>query len=408
MKALRILAAAALAIAVASCADKGPELTKSGLDPQNFISEYNGAATALYTLTNENGMEVCITNFGGRIVSITVPAKDGSFKDVVLGFDKVSDYFPENNASDFGAAIGRYANRIAGASFAIDDVEYQLPANDGVNTLHGGPRGWQYQVYEVVEADETHVKILRDSPDGDNSFPGNVKAYVTYTLCEDNSLDIYYEATTDAATVINMTNHSYFNLGGDPSKDVLDEVLYINSSTTTPVGQGLIPTGEITSLLGTEMDFTTPKVIGQDIDKRDNPQIALGNGYDHNWILDTCGDITVPAATLFSPETGIKLDVYTDEPGIQVYSGNFLNGSVTGKGGIAYNKRAGICLETQHYPDTPHNPEWPSVVLRPGETYTSQCIFAFSVCKCCEDGEGHECCKDGEGHECCKEECSNE
>ena len=381
MKTTKLIAAAALIILAAGCKEKQaePVLTKSGLDPQNFVSEYNGQATGLYTLTNANGMEVCITNFGGRIVSIMAPAKDGSFKDVVLGFDKVSDYFPENNASDFGAAIGRYANRIAGASFELDGQTIQLPANDSENCLHGGPTGWQYQVYEVVEADESHVKILRDSPDGDNGFPGNVKAYVTYTLTDDNAIDIYYEATTDAPTVINMTNHSYFNLNGDPTTNVLDNVLYINSSTTTPVGAGLIPTGEIASLLGGPMDFTTPKIIGQDINATDNEQIALGNGFDHNWILDTAGDITVPAAILTSPVTGICMTEYTDEPGVQVYSGNFLDGTVTGKNGIVYNQRAGICLESQHYPDTPHNAEWPSVVLRPGETYTSHCIFAFSI-----------------------------
>jgi len=379
MKHVKTAIAAAVAILAVGCTQKESPLTKSGLDPQDFVSEYNGSPTALYTLTNANGMEVCITNFGGRIVSIMVPDKDGAFRDVVLGFDKVSDYFPENNASDFGAAIGRYANRIAGGSFEIDGTVYDLPKNDGENTLHGGPTGWQYQVYEVVEADEHHLKILRDSPDGDNAFPGHVKAYVTYTLTDQNAIDIWYEATTDKPTVINMTNHSYFNLDGDPAGNVLDDIMYIKSSTTTAVGPGLIPTGEIVSLIDTPMDFNKPKRIGDDIDKRDNEQIALGNGYDHNWILDTMGDITDPAVILTSPKTGICLEVYTDEPGIQVYSGNFLDGSVTGKHGIVYNQRAGICLESQHYPDTPHNPDWPSVVLRPGEKYTSHCVFAFSA-----------------------------
>ncbi len=379
MKHITTVIAASMALLAVGCAKKESGLTKSGLDPQNFVSEYNGSPTALYTLTNANGMEVCITNFGGRIVSIMAPAKDGSFKDVVLGFDKVSDYFPENNSTDFGAAIGRYANRIAGGTFELDGETIVLPKNDGENTLHGGPTGWQYQVYEVVEADASHLKILRDSPDGDNGFPGHVKAYVTYTLTDQNAIDIWYEATTDKPTVINMTNHSYFNLDGDPTHNVLDDIMYIKSSTTTAVGEGLIPTGEIVSLLGTPMDFTTAKRIGDDIDKRDFDQIELGNGYDHNWILDTMGDITDPAVTLCSPSTGIRLDVYTDEPGIQVYSGNFLDGTVTGKHGIVYNQRAGICLESQHYPDTPHNPDWPSVVLRPGEKYTSHCVFAFSV-----------------------------
>ena len=379
MKHIYSVLAATMALLAVGCAQKESTLTKSGLDPQNFVSEYNGSPTALYTLTNANGMEVCITNFGGRIVSIMVPDKDGAFRDVVLGFDKVTDYFPENNSSDFGAAIGRYANRIADGSFELDGQTFVLPKNDGANTLHGGPTGWQYQVYEVVEADANHLKILRDSPDGDNGFPGHVKAYVTYTLTDQNAIDIWYEATTDKPTVINMTNHSYFNLDGDPSGNVLDDIMYIKSSTTTAVGPGLIPTGEIVSLLDTPMDFTTAKRIGNDIDKRDFEQIALGNGYDHNWILDTMGDITDPAVILTSPKTGISLEVYTDEPGIQVYSGNFLDGTVTGKHGIVYNQRAGICLESQHYPDTPHHEDWPSVVLRPGEKYTSHCVFAFSV-----------------------------
>ena len=374
----RLAAFAAAAVAAIACSG-GDVLTKSGLNPADFEAQYNGKATALYTLTNANGMEVCLTNFGGRIVSVMVPDKNGELQDVVLSFDKIKDFFPENNSSDFGATVGRYANRIKDGKITVDGVEYQLPQNNFGHCLHGGPTGWQYQVYEVVEADATHVKILRDSPDGDNAFPGNVKAYVTYTLTEDNAIDIYYEATTDKPTVINMTNHSYFNLNGDPNTTVLDNVMYINSSTTTPVGEGLIPTGEIASLLGGPMDFTTPKVIGQDINATDNEQIALGNGFDHNWILDTKGDVTVPAATVVSPNTGIRLDVYTDEPGIQVYSGNFLDGTVTGKHGIVYNQRAGICLESQHYPDTPHNADWPSVVLRPGEKYTSHCIFAFSV-----------------------------
>jgi Galactose mutarotase and related enzymes len=379
MKHIYSALAATMALLAVGCAQNESTLTKSGLDPQNFVSEYNGSPTALYTLTNANGMEVCITNFGGRIVSIMVPDKDGAFRDVVLGFDKVTDYFPENNSSDFGAAIGRYANRIADGSFELDGQTFVLPKNDGANTLHGGPTGWQYQVYEVVEADANHIKILRDSPDGDNGFPGHVKAYVTYTLTDQNAIDIWYEATTDKPTVINMTNHSYFNLDGDPSGNVLDDIMYIKSSTTTAVGPGLIPTGEIVSLLDTPMDFTTAKRIGNDIDKRDFEQIALGNGYDHNWILDTMGDITDPAVILTSPKTGISLEVYTDEPGIQVYSGNFLDGTVTGKHGIVYNQRAGICLESQHYPDSPHHADWPSVVLRPGEKYTSHCVFAFSV-----------------------------
>ena len=372
-KLMIILAAVAL---LAGCSQKK---TASGLTPKDFEGTYNGMPTALYTLTNANGMEVCITNFGGRIVSILVPDRDGQMKDVVLGFDKVSDYFPENNQTDFGASIGRYANRINQGKITLDGVEYQLPQNNFGHCLHGGPTGWQYQVYECVEADASHVKLLRVSPDGDNNFPGEVKAYVTYTLTEDNKIDIQYEATTDAPTVINMTNHSYFNLSGDPAKhSVTEDFLSLNSLSFTPVDDTYMTTGEIVPVEGTPFDFRHLKPIGEDINA-ENEQIRNGNGYDHNWVLATEGDINTLAALLYCPENGITLRVYTDEPGIQVYSGNFLDGTVTGKKGVVYKQRHGICLETQHYPDTPNKPEWPSAVLRPGETYHSHCIFAFSV-----------------------------
>ena len=374
-KLLILLGAAAL---LAACGQQ-KNLTVSGLDPKDFEGSYNGMPTALYTMTNANGMEVCVTNFGGRIVSIMVPDKDGKMQDVVLGFDKVSDYFPENNQTDFGAAIGRYANRINQGKITLDGVEYQLPQNNFGHCLHGGPTGWQYQVYECVEADANHVKLLRVSPDGDNNFPGEVKAYVTYTLTDDNKIDIHYEATTTAPTVINMTNHSYFNLSGDPKQfSVLDHLLSINSTSYTPVDDTYMTTGEIIPTEGTPFDFSKLHPVGERI-KADDEQIRNGNGYDHNWVLDSAGDINKMAALLYSPESGITLFVYTDEPGIQVYSGNFLDGTVKGKKGVVYEQRHGICLETQHYPDSPNKPEWPSVVLRPGETYHSRCIFAFSV-----------------------------
>ena len=376
-KLMIILGAVAL---LAGCNQKKePVLTASGLNPENFAGTYNDMPTALYTLTNANGMEVCVTNFGGRIVSIALADKDGVVRDVVLGFDKVSDYFPENNQTDFGASIGRYANRINQGKITLDGVEYQLPQNNFGHCLHGGPTGWQYQVYECVEADASHVKLLRVSPDGDNNFPGEVKAYVTYTLTEDNKIDIAYEATTDATTVINMTNHSYFNLSGDPANHAITEdILYVNAANYTPVDDTYMTTGEIAPVADTPFDFTTAHAVGDQI-AADNEQIRNGNGYDHNWVLDTKGDINAVAVELYCPATGIDLKVYTDEPGIQVYSGNFLDGTVTGKKGVVYNQRHGICLETQKYPDTPNKPEWPSAVLRPGETYHSHCIFAFSV-----------------------------
>ena len=376
MKKLTILFAAVLLLA--GCSQK---TTVSGLNPKDFKSTYNGKPTALYTLTNEKGMEVCITNFGGRIVSVMVPDKNGQMQDVVLGFDNIKDYFPENNASDFGAAIGRYANRINQGKITIDGTEYQLPQNNFGHCLHGGPTGWQYQVYECVEADSKHVKLLRVSPDGDNGFPGEVKAYVTYTLTDDNKIDIQYEATTTAPTVINMTNHSYFNLSGDPANhSIIQDILCINSNSYTPVDSTYMTTGEIVPVKNTPFDFTTPIYIFSYIDAK-HEQIKNGNGYDHNWVLNTKGDISKLAALLYSEESGITMMVYTDEPGIQVYSGNFLDGTVTGKKGVTYQKRSAICLETQKYPDTPNKPEWPSALLRPGETYHSHTIFAFSTRK---------------------------
>ena len=373
-KLLILLGAAAL---LAACSQQ-KNLTVSGLNPKDFKATYNGQPTALYTMTNAKGMEVCVTNFGGRIVSIMVPDKDGKMQDVVLGFDKVSDYFPENNQTDFGAAIGRYANRINQGRFTLDGVEYQLPQNNFGHCLHGGPTGWQYQVYECVEADAKHVKLLRVSPDGDNNFPGEVKAYVTYTLTDSNKLEIAYEATTTAPTVINMTNHSYFNLSGDPVHSITQDILCVNANSFTPVDSTYMTTGEIVSVNGTPFNFKTPTPIGSFIDA-DDEQIRNGNGYDHNWVLNTNGDLSKMAALLYSPTSGITMMVYTDEPGIQVYSGNFLDGTVTGKKGITYQQRCGICLETQKYPDTPNKPEWPSAVLRPGETYQSHTTFAFSV-----------------------------
>ena len=355
-KLLILLGAAALLLA---CSPQ-KKLTVSGLNPKDFKGTYNGMPTALYTMTNANGMEVCVTNFGGRIVSIMVPDKDGKMQDVVLGFDKVSDYFPENNH--------------------LDGVEYQLPQNNFGHCLHGGPTGWQYQVYECVEADAKHVKLLRVSPDGDNNFPGEVKAYVTYTLTDDNKLDIAYEATTTAPTVINMTNHSYFNLSGDPNRSIVQDVICVNADYYTPVDSTYMTTGEIAPVKNTPFDFTTPTLILSYIDAK-HEQIKNGNGYDHNWVLNTKGDISKLAGLLYSPASGITMMFYTDEPGIQVYSGNFLDGTVTGKKGITYQQRAAICLETQKYPDSPNKPDWPSAVLRPGETYHSHTIYAFSTRK---------------------------
>ena len=353
--------------------------TLSGLDPVKFSTEVNHSQTNLYTLKNKSGMEVCITNFGGRIVSIMVPDKDGKMQDVVLGFDNIDDYI--RIPSDFGASIGRYANRIAQGRFVLDNDTIQLPQNNFGHCLHGGPQGWQYQVYDANLIDNTTLELTRLSPVGDENFRGNVTAKVTFNLSDDNALDIKYSATTDKKTIINMTNHSYFNLSGDPSQPATDHILYVNADNYTPVDSTFMTTGEIIPVKDTPMDFITPKAIGQDITKYDFVQLKNGNGYDHNWVLNTNGDITKPAARLTSPQSGITLEVYTNEPGIQVYTGNFLDGSIQGKKGITYNQRASVCLETQHYPDSPNKPQWPSVILEPGQTYNSECIFKFSIAK---------------------------
>lgn len=366
-----------LALMLHGCGKK-TETTASGLLKSNFQTVVNGDSTDLYVLKNAAGMEVAITNFGGRIVSIMVPDKNGVMQDVVLGFDSIADYI--NVPSDFGATIGRYANRINQGRIVIDGDTIQLPQNNFGHCLHGGPKGWQYQVFtNVKQPDATTLEMTRFSPDGDENFPGAVVAKVIFKLTEDNAIDISFEATTDKKTVINMCNHSYFNLSGNAENTVLDDILFISADTYTPVDSTFMTTGAIDSVKNTPMDFTTPKPIGQDINKYEFIQLKNGNGYDHNWVLNTAGDITKLAAKVTSPASGISVEVYTNEPGIQVYTGNFLNGTVRGKKGKIYNQRTGICLETQHYPDSPNKPQWPSVILEPGQTYQSRCIYKFTV-----------------------------
>lgn len=364
-------------LSIIACASQ-PEkaLTKSGLDPQQFQTEVNGKQTQLYTLTNANGMEVCITNFGGRIVSIMVPDKTGEMRDVVLGFDSIADYI--NVPSDFGAAIGRYANRINQGKLVLDGETIQLPQNNYGHCLHGGPTGWQYRVYTGEQLNDSTVQLTMQSPDGDNNFPGNVTAHVTYTLKSNNSIDIRYDATTDKKTVINMTNHSYFNLSGNPQNTITDNILYVNADSITPVDSTFMTTGEMLALEGNSMNFKNAKPIADALDMS-NEQVKFGMGIDHNYVLNTKGNIDEVAAKLVCPSTGITLEVYTTEPGIQVYTGNFLDGTVKGKKGIVYNQRAAVCMETQHYPDSPNKPQWPSAVLEPGQTYQSHCIFQFGV-----------------------------
>lgn len=377
MKKILKLSVAALILTLVACGGKQQEVkTASGLNPADFQTEVDGKQTALYTLTNANGMEVCITNFGGRIVSVMVPDRDGVMRDVVLGFDSIADYV--KYPSDFGATIGRYANRIGQGKFSLDGTDYQLPTNNYGHCLHGGPKGFQYRVFDAVQPDQHTLKLSYLSKDGEEGFPGNLNCTVTFTLTDDNAIDIQYGAETDKPTFVNMTNHSYFNLDGDPSRDNSEYLLTIDADNYTPVDSTFMTTGEIVTVEGTPMDFRQPTAVGARIDD-DFQQLKNGLGYDHNWVLNTKGDDSRACATLVSPKTGIKLEVFTNEPGIQVYAGNFLDGTLRGKKGITYGRRASVCLETQKYPDTPNKPEWPTAVLRPGEKYDSHCIFRFSV-----------------------------
>ena len=377
----KFFAICAAALMLAGCAEKGPVLTKSGLNPEDFKAERDGGTTALYTLTNKAGMEVCVTNFGGRIVSVMVPDKKGEYRDVVLGFDTIKDYFPENNQTDFGATIGRYANRIAQGKITVEGVEYQLPQNNYGHCLHGGPNGWQYKVWETVEADGNHLKIKTVSPDGDANFPGTVTAFVTFALTDDNAIDIEYSATTDKPTIVNLTNHSYFNLNGDLASSIHNHVLTVDADRITPADATLITDGSFMDVTGTPFDFRSPKPIGQDINA-DDEQLKNGNGYDHSFALNHPGDLSKVALRVMSPITGIVMEVFTTEPAAQMYTGNFLDENLKGKFGVGYPARSAVAFETQHYPNTPNCPEYPSCELRPGETYYTRTIYRFSNALC--------------------------
>ena len=324
-----------------------------------------------YWLSNALGTRVEVTNLGCRIMRMVVYGTD-----VVQGFDSAEEYLPEQHRSDFGAVIGRYANRIAGGRMAIDGQVYQLPQNNGPNCLHGGPEGWQYAIFDVAEASDQRLVMTLESPDGDNGFPGNVKVRVTYTLDDDNSLRIDYHAESDRTTVINMTNHSYFNLNGDLGSSIHNHLLQIDADHYTPIDNTSIPLGTHETVNGTPFDFRTAKAIGRDIDS-DHEQLAIGRGYDHNFVLNTRGSLERVCARLESPTTGIAMEVRTTAPGIQIYTGNFLDG-VKGKGGVAYPRRSAVCLETQMYPDSP-NHCWPESTgfLTPDKPFDSTTIFTF-------------------------------
>ena len=349
----------------------------------------DGQEVEIFTLRNANGIEVRAITYGGIIVSLRTPDRDGHFDDIVLGYDDLEGYLTETPY--FGAIIGRYGNRIAGGSFTLDGESYDLATNNGPNHLHGGVRGFDKVVWgaeSFVGQDGVGVVFRYASPDGEEGYPGTLEARVTYTLTDDDLLVIDYHATTDRATPVNLTQHTYFNLAGDGSGDILAHEIQLDASNYTPVDSTLIPTGEIASVAGTPFDFTTPAAIGEHIGQADQ-QLVNGLGYDHNFVLDRSGGIQMegpapgldlyPAARVHEPTTERTLEIYTTEPGIQFYSGNFLDGSITGKAGHVYHHRYGFCLETQHYPDSPNQPGFPSTILWPGEEYVSRTVWAFGV-----------------------------
>jgi aldose 1-epimerase len=346
---------------------------------ETFGKTTGGEQIDLYSLKNKKGMEVSITNFGATVVTLKVPDRGGKATDIVLGYDTLDGY--EKGTSYFGATVGRYGNRIAGGKFSLDGKTYTLPKNNGENTLHGGIVGFNKRVWKAREIDSKEGEALEMSylsADGEEGFPGNLSAKVVFTLpTERNELKIDYTATTDKDTVLNLTNHSYFNLAGEGNGDILDHVLTLHAKEFTPVDKGLIPTGELPNVAGTPMDFNSATAIGKRINES-YEQLVFGKGYDHNWVLARAGSGLVIAAEAYDPKSGRKLEVLTTEPGVQFYSGNFLDGA-KGKGNKPYPQRAAFCLETQHFPDSPNHPNFPSTVLKPNQVFHSQTVFRFSA-----------------------------
>lgn len=371
------------------CGDKKQEETPSAtaektensksISKRSFGITPDSIEVEAYTLTNINGMEVGIITYGGIITSLKVPDVDNVYDDVVLGYDSLDQYI--RSSPYFGAIIGRYGNRIANGKFTLDDVEYSLVTNDGKNHLHGGLKGFDKVVWTARTGemdDAVFLALSYLSKDMEEGYPGNLECTVTYTLTNDNVLDVFYEATTDKKTVVNLTQHSYFNLSGDFSKSILDHDVSINADKFLPVDATLIPTGELQDVTGTPFDFRTAKSIGQDI-AMDNEQLKLGGGYDHCWVLNDQDTGMRLAATAFDKESGRYMEVRSDEPAIQFYTGNFLDGTLPGKQGGTYGHRSGFCLETQHYPDSPNQRSFPTVVLLTGEKYETRTSFKFTV-----------------------------
>ena len=371
-----LFTAIVIGLLIAQCSAAKPKLSITG---QPFGSTPDGKSAQLYTLTNAAGMKVQITNYGGIITSLSVPDRNGVSADVVLGYDHLDQYIKSNPF--FGALIGRYGNRIAAGKFSLNGETYTLAVNNGVNHLHGGIKGFDKVVWDAKTAQTEQAVSLELSylsVDGEEGYPGNLQAQVTYSLTNDNELQISYHATTDKPTVCNLTNHSYFNLKDGGASPILNHVLQINADRYTPVDATLIPTGELAPVEGTPFDFRRSTAIGARISD-DNEQLKNGGGYDHNFVFNgEMGKLRL-VATVSEPTTGRVMQVYTTEPGVQFYSGNFLDGSITGKKGVVYQKRSGLCLETQHFPDSPNQPNFPTTTLNPGETYQSKTVYKFTV-----------------------------
>jgi len=352
--------------------------TEATITRSAFGKLEDGTEISLYTLTNAAGTVATITNYGGIIVSIKTEDKNGNLEDIVLGFDSLSSYVKNNPF--FGAIVGRYGNRIAKGKFKLDDQSYNLAVNNGENHLHGGLKGFDKVVWagdNYNTPDGAVLKLTYTSKDLEEGYPGNLQAEVTYTLTNDNELKIDYKATTDKKTIVNLTNHSYFNLSGNTKTDILNHEVSIAASKFLPVDKGLIPTGGPKDVKGTPFDFTTAHTVGERINDKDQ-QLQIGGGYDHCWVFDDSNKLS-PKATVYDSASGRFMELFTTEPAVQFYSGNFLNGSVTGKFNTVYTKRFGLCLETEHYPDSPNQPSFPTTVLNPGDVYTTQTIYKFSV-----------------------------
>ncbi|MBO2544116.1 galactose mutarotase [Salegentibacter sp. BDJ18] len=350
---------------------------KTEMQKEDYGTTSDGEKVAQYTLTNENGMEVKIITYGGRITSLKAPNKDDEFENVVLGFDSLEQYIKDNPF--FGALIGRFGNRIANGKFTLNGEEYTLAQNDGQNHLHGGEKGFDKVVWTVNDASASSLSLSYISEDMEEGYPGTLETTVVYTLTEDNALEVDYNATTDKKTVLNLTQHAYFNLSGDFSETILDHKIEINADEFLPVNETLIPTGELKDVAGTPFDFREAKTVEQHIEEK-NQQLERGQGYDHCWVLNEQDSGMRFAASAYHEESGRMLEVHTNEPGIQFYSGNFLDGTLPQADGEGnYGHRSGFCLETQHYPDSPNQEGFPSVVLEPGETYSSKTSFKFSV-----------------------------